>query len=372
MGNINPSPKNKKVNPRYLRLSASPFLNILAILVVLLLVFPFTSGVRAQQVEDFCTGPFMPVAIPLNDLGSQLYVRMDGQQTGEQGGLYSGGSNQRPSAHETAGVQIAAQVLPRSAQGTSDPTNGLIGMISIGMSNTAQEFGEFITLAEADLRLNPKLVLVNGAQAGQTANIWADPNSTAWQNLAARLAHAGLAPRQVQVAWIKNVVAGSGDFPAKPLALVADLTSIVRILKSRYPNVVIAYFSSRTRSYTYWQGLSPEPAAYESGFAVKWLIENQIQGAADLNYDPAHGTVFAPWLSWSAYLWADGVNIRSDGLTWVPQDMVTDCTHPSSNGELKVANLLLDFFIGDTTARWFTNGGVVQEHPIYLPLILVP
>ena len=342
---------------------------ILAGLIVLLLVFPLASVVRAQTVELFCTGPFMHVAIPINDLGTRLYVRMDGQQTGAQGGLYPGGSNQRPPAHQAAGIQMAAQVLPRNAQGAPDPLNGDIGMISIGMSNAAQEFGEFISLAEADPRLNPRLKIVNGASAGQTANIWADPASFAWENLAARLAHAGLTPAQVQVVWIKNVHTGSGDFPAKPLALVADLTSIVRILKSRYPNVVLAYFSSRTRSYTYWQGLSPEPAAYESGFAVKWLIENQIQGAADLNYDPARGAVFAPWLSWSAYLWADGANARSDGLTWVPQDMAPDCTHPSSNGELKVANLLLNFFSSDTTTRWFSGGVVIQIHQIFLPLV---
>jgi len=35
--------------------------------------------------------------------------------------------------------------------------------------------------------------------------------------------------------------------------------------------------------------LNPEPHAYESRFAVKWLIGDQIAGKAERNYDPAKG-----------------------------------------------------------------------------------
>ena len=35
----------------------------------------------------------------------------------------------------------------------------------------------------------------------------------------------------------------------------------------------------------YHQGLSPEPAAFENGLAVKWMIEKQISGDPSLNYD---------------------------------------------------------------------------------------
>ena len=132
--------------------------------------------------------------------------------------------------------------------------------------------------------------------------------------------------------------------------------------------MVVAYLSSRTRSYTYWQGLSPEPAAYESGFAVKWLIELQIQGLPELNYNPGLGTVVAPWLSWSAYLWTDGLNPRSDGLIWTANDMVPDCTHPSSSGELKVANLLLNFFERDSTTGWF-SARLAEDHQLFFPAI---
>src|SRR5205814_5733577 len=87
--------------------------------------------------------------------------------------------------------------------------------------------------------------------------------------------------------------------------------------------------------------LNPEPYAYESGFAVKWLIEGQINGADSVNYDPARGPVQAPWLSWAPYLWADGLTPRNDGLTWVCSSFQSDGTHPSATGRDIVADSLL-------------------------------
>jgi hypothetical protein len=44
--------------------------------------------------------------------------------------------------------------------------------------------------------------------------------------------------------------------------------------------------------------LSPEPHAYETDFAVKWTIADQIQGKPGLNLDPVKGAVRAPWIAW--------------------------------------------------------------------------
>jgi hypothetical protein len=88
---------------------------------------------------------------------------------------------------------------------------------------------------------------------------------------------------------------------------------------------------------------------------VKWLIESQIGGAPDLNFDPDRGPVRAPWLAWGPYLWADGVKPRGDGLTYAKSDFGPDGTHPSPTvGRDKVARLLLNLFKTDPTARlWF-------------------
>ncbi len=158
----------------------------------------------------------------------------------------------------------------------------------------------------------------------------------------------------MQVAWVKNVLPRGGDFPAKAVELQGHLEQIARNLKAKYPNIQITYFSSRTRSYTYWNGLSPEPVAYETAFAVKWMIEKQIQGDPGLNYDPAAGPVTTSMLLWGPYLWANGSEPRSDGFVWLQEDLAEDCTHPSFSGVTKVAGLLMDFFTQDETAvPWF-------------------
>lgn len=72
-----------------------------------------------------------------------------------------------------------------------------------------------------------------------------------------------------------------------------------------------------------------------------------------------HGDVKAPWMAWGPYLWADGMTPRSDGLTYACSDFnSSDGTHPAPGGaQNKVAQLLLDFFKSDSTAKpWFTAG----------------
>jgi len=291
---------------------------------------------------------------PLNDLGAGLYKN-------KQGGLYPNGSNLRPALHEIAGVQIAKNIVPLNAGGQPDQ-NGRVVLLSIGMSNTTQEFSTFIALANPDAARNPKLTIVDGAQGGMSADRIVDLSTTTaqqfWQTVDQRLAAAGVTPAQVQAAWVKQADAGPTlPFPDDALKLKGELATITQILKTRFPNIKIAYNSSRIYAGYATSTLNPEPFAYQSGFAVKWLIEDQIKGSTDLNYDATRGTVKAPWLAWGPYLWADGTTPRSDGLTWACSDFQSDGTHPFSPGAReKVATMLLNFFKNDSTAwRWFVN-----------------
>jgi hypothetical protein len=104
--------------------------------------------------------------------------------------------------------------------------------------------------------------------------------------------------------------------------------------------------------------LNPEPYAYESAFAVRWLIQDQIKGDPKLNFDPEKGEVKSPLLLWGPYLWVDGGKGRKAGdLVWKPEDLGPDGTHPSPSGQRKVAELLLGFLRGDPTAKlWFIQG----------------
>ena len=73
----------------------------------------------------------------------------------------------------------------------------------------------------------------------------------------------------------------------------------------------------------------PEPYAYESGFGTRWVVQSQIKGDAQLNFDPARGEVKAPFVLWGPYLWAQGDTPRKlDGLTWTQNDVRPDQLHP--------------------------------------------
>jgi PKD repeat protein len=313
--------------------------------------------------------------IPLNELGSNPHK-------GYPGGLYPNGLNQRPRAHDEAGRFIArSNIQPRAASGAPDPQSGRIGLLSIGMSNTTQEWAAgandgtndatvaFRYRATNDPSRNPRLAIVDGAQGGMDAPQWTNANAGAWLNVPARLTAAGVTSNQVQVIWIKQAIAGQlnfGAFPAHALLLQDQLENILRAAQSRFPHLRLVYLSSRTRSYAADNSLNPEPAAYEGGFAVKWLIEKQLQG--QLNFDPARGPVEAPWLAWGPYLWADGLAGRSDGFTWACSDLRNDYTHPSQSGVTRVADQLLNFFKTDPTATpWFLRTNVSGAPPTCAP-----
>ncbi len=284
--------------------------------------------------------------IPLIDLGSGTYL-------GAQGGLYPLGSNQRPGAHTAAGVAIANAIVPLDTLGLPDST-GRIVLISIGMSNATQEFQTFLPKANSDPARNPRVLIVDCAVGGQAANVIRNPNTAYWDSVSTRLSRAGSSRAQVQAVWMKEANASpTGGFPASAESLRANLAAIARILKQKLPNVRLTYFTSRIYAGYATTNLNPEPYAYESGFAVKWLIESQIRGDS-LNYDPGRGPVEAPWLSWGPYLWADGMNPRSDGLTWPCSYFQTDGTHPATGARDLVADSLLAFFKSDpTTVPWF-------------------
>ena len=273
---------------------------------------------------------------PLTDLGKGTYHSFEG-------GLYPNGAGTPPSSYLSLGTSAARSVTPLSSTGGRS-TSGKIVLLSIGMSNAGDEFATFLEDAHALTLKNPRLVIVNGAVSGQTADLIDKPSAPYWSIVADRLSQFGVSERQVEAVWLKEAIANpTGTFPGDALALKTDLETIVGILTQRYPNLHLIYLSSRTYGGYATINLNPEPFAYESGFAVKWLIQDEIRLGA-----------VRPWVAWGPYLWADGLQRRSDGLVWTCNDVETDGTHPSASGRQKVANLLLSFFESDPTATpWF-------------------
>jgi len=198
---------------------------------------------------------------PLIDMGSDTY-------TGFNGGLYPDGTNDPPAHHADAAIQQSSHILPRNADGQIDP-RGVIGFVSIGMSNTFQEFKVFERVEDMQPARHARVVIVNGAMGGQSADVIANPNSQYWTNLDDRISAAGLAPEQVQVIWLKQAQAQPLlDFPDHALSLKSELRTIAQILKNRFPNLRLCYLSSRIYGGYSQNPLRNEPLSYETGFAV--------------------------------------------------------------------------------------------------------
>jgi|GEM_PF-1115394 len=284
---------------------------------------------------------------------------------GQDGGLYGGGRNEPPDAHREAAEAELAQIQPLDAEG-SPSAGGRIVFVSISMSNATQEFSRFKRLADDDPSRSPQLAIVDCAQGGQAMAEWASPDAAPWLEAERRITRANLSSKQVQVAWIKLANKGPrGTLEQHGRKLQRDTLAVLQIAKARFPNLRIAYLSSRIFGGYATNRLNPEPYAYESAFAARWLIQDQLAGQADLNWNPALGPVKAPLLLWGPYLWADGATPRAaDGLHYLREDLAADGTHPSESGRNKVAQVMLKFFRNDPLTRpWFTGQRQAQQTP---------
>ena len=279
---------------------------------------------------------------------------------GEDGGLYGGGRNDPTASHFTEAVRLAARVQPLSTSGKPDE-QGLIGLMAIGFSNTYLEFREFERLSRRERRVADTVRFVNGAQQHCGSESWASPATpkvNPWGVVDERLQLSGVARAQIQAAWIKltpRTPGALGAFPLHVEQMTRDLREVLRRLADRFPNLKLAFLSSRAFGGYGTTELSPEPFAYESAFSVRQLIRTQMRGDSSLNHDDARGPVRSPLLLWGPYLWARGKTGRqTDNLTWTRADFDDEGTHPSAEGARKVGRLLLSFMQTDPAARsWF-------------------
>src|SRR5262249_10727525 len=217
----------------------------------------------------------------------------------------------------------------------------------LGMSNTGAEFFRFQEKVDRDPVKPAHLVLVNCCWSAG-ASSWAKDSGT-WTRALDQLKKANVSPEQVQVAWIKH----AEPFPQPEKTrldhaklLKDNLMTSLQLTKKKFPNLRVAYLSSRTYGGDACKrrGLAhPAPLAYECAFAGRWTIQEQMKGASALNYDAKKGRVVAPVLLWGPYLWADGTTPRKDDLTWQRADYSKDGLHPDAPGQQKVVEQLMRF-----------------------------
>jgi hypothetical protein len=290
--------------------------------------------------------------VAISDLGTGLFE-------GYEGGLYPNGANVRPSAQNSAGIAFAQGIVPLNSSGVYSPTGKYV-LMAVGESTLQNEFNRFLPIANSDPTKNPYLVLVNGAQGGATPNNLTSTTSFYWNTVLYNyLPQNGVTSEQV-VAIVMEDTDGiaTGTFPSDITALQSQYETMMNTMLTLFPNLKLVYFSSRVYG-GYSNGVgspdNPEPYAYEVGWAAKWAIGDQINGNANLNYNPANGPVEAPWMSWGPYYWSNGMLGRADGLIWDCADFSADGTHPSSEfGQYKVASQWLQFLKSDaTTMPWY-------------------
>lgn len=339
------------------------------------LVFAAVAAILASCAPPPPPPPPVPVGPPtdtirkpLTDLGLRTYF-------GHAGGLYPLGSNQPPVDHDSAGRARRNAIRPLDVYGDENPLGKYV-LLSIGMSGTTQEWcsqsaappctkWSLMGRAAADPTVNRySLVIVDGAAEGEDASSWTSPTSASYERVRiSRLEPLGLSEKQVQTAWVdladaqpsKSLPSDSAD----AYAFLSNLGQSLRAMKVRYPNLQLAFLSSRIYGGYATIDFNPEPYAFEEGFSVKWAIESQInemRGAAanaragSLNY----AKKIAPWIVWGPYFWADGTTPRSDGVSWDRTDFEENGTYPSPSGESKIGAMLLDFFKTSTYTRcWF-------------------
>jgi hypothetical protein len=319
-------------------------------------------------------------ATPLVDFGltpGQLYL-------GQFAGYLYNGSNSPPPDHSAVGVAAGAAVQPLDVNGNPNPT-GKIVLISMGMSNAADEWCDSFTtctsysfMGQAATNSNVNhttLVILNGAVSGQDAGTYACPygncplNSTNPNNydriVNNTLTPAGVTAAQVQAVWVKDADGLAFDYPSLPSPIADaydyeyELGQIVRAIKIRFPNVQQVFFSSRIYAGYNPLSESPEPYAYEYGFAVKWFVNAQIVQRETGTIDPLAGDLLtaAPWVAWSAYIWGNDSNNLpgSLALNWPIAYYEPDLMHPQSNGVDQVAGALMNFFLTSPYTPWFTT-----------------
>jgi hypothetical protein len=282
--------------------------------------------------------------VPLTETGSY-----DKNGTAYERGLYPGGAGTIPETHRKAGERIARSIVPLSSAGIPDPQGGKIVLLSEGHSNPRDYFNAFKRLLnekKAEGGVNSRLELRNVCMGGQTTQLIVEK---------VKRGKLQFASPDVQVAFLLTTShpayrRGMGQipkdiaelpFPQKMQRMKQDLKQIVRAMAQACPNLKMVFLTSDV-----WRGNSGlEPEVYEEGFAVKWLIEDQLRGDPELAFEGKDRK--APWLAWGPYLWEPDP----------PRDrFVADGVHASPQGAAVVVNLWLEFLSTDSTTRpWFLS-----------------
>lgn len=316
-------------------------------------------------------------------------------------GLYRA-SNWPTTAHFNAGTTRATGITPRAMNGTVDLVNGRYALLALGGSDAGEAFCtedntnppitvfpdvQSCTTRSLSYRwhLDPVEAVnrdnfypVNGAYPNQYAeNFTQDddpfppipPNATIptangnydriRDDIFPYYVTPGLSEAQVEALWIElynpRPQASLPDRHSDVTELIVRLGNVIRLAKVRYPNLQLVFLTSRPYAGVSTAKGPGEPFAYETGLAIKALVEAQMAQmenagaivdarAGNLDYS---GNV-APWIGWGPYWWANGTQGLDVEPRWTSGDYDNAAANGyfSNRGEAKAEIILI---------HWFTN-----------------
>ncbi|HMU68684.1 MAG TPA: hypothetical protein PKC38_01680 [Chitinophagales bacterium] len=281
-----------------------------------------------------------------------------------QGGLYPDGLNTMPAAHADSGIAIAESLLPINYDGQEDTSYGKFVFLGLGNEAAGKIFNKFITQHD-DLGLGDSCMrIVNACMEEYTLHdmYGADASDAYWNDVNDYLQSQNLKKKQVRAVWLMTT--NYDDTLITEDAYIDSVKNtyieVIRKMKKQLPNLSLLYISGLPYggyADTMFDGheFFEEPIPYLNDFAIKAVIDAQINGDTSLIYSGEDAD--APWIAWGPNVWADGRNLRAyDNLRWLcPGDYASgdNGIMLSGTGQTKVADRLYTFLTSEpTTLPW--------------------
>jgi len=249
----------------------------------------------------------------------------------------------RSQAHTAEGTLWAKSIIPRDARGLPNAA-GLIGVLTIGMSNAEQiqrgTAGVYTTVEPYRSARRLAVRMINGAMSGKTASEWTNPSDPCWANALMKVAAAGLSRQQVQAV---HIVMAQRQPQTEGAMTENDLRRIAALVANAFPFVSqmllsgVNYTGYSNRTGLQSAMLSPEPFPHRDSLLMASIVE--------AGGWPAHVEFFD--------LWANGVNVNPrTGLSWLCRDLQSDGVHLAPGGQAKVGMNLVARWYADPVMRW--------------------
>lgn len=289
--------------------------------------------------------------IPINDLGTGTYM-------GSPGGLYPGSTNTPSGTYAKDLVNACKLVVPIDTFGNASAT-GKVVFISLGGSTSGHLFDSLQEKTARSTQTNPSLQLLKCSNGFGSASLNSilNPDDPYWDHVTQIIRGNKASYRQVQVIYMETDDSSvSVKWPSRPQTVKTELQTCFRTLKQKFPNCKLVYLLGRTQTFEFdtikQKRFNREPAPYYFGFAVKWAIEDQINGVPGTEYKGKKPV--SPLITWGWYEWGTDVP-RQDGFTWT-KDNTRDGLHANPAGEDTLSTRFQNFLLTDRAANiWYAK-----------------